>query len=46
MRVRSMMKRVAAFVNPPGMPGDMGSFPPVRDYPIERRSSLPGRTTR
>ena len=46
MKVRSMMKRVAEFVNPPGLPGDTGSFPHVRDYPVERRSSGPARGSR
>jgi hypothetical protein len=34
MNVRSILRRVAAFVNPPGLPGDSGSYPQLRDYPV------------
>jgi hypothetical protein len=48
MKVRSVMQRMARFVNPPGLPGDSGSFPHVRDYPVSRQSTqrVPGRNFR
>jgi hypothetical protein len=37
-QITTLARRFAAFVNPPGLPGDAGSMPRVRDYPIAKPS--------
>lgn len=36
-QITTLARRFAAFVNPAPLPGDPGSMPRVRDYPVGKR---------